>query len=199
MRKFLIVAVGVLALTTAGMAIGKGLKSTRTAKAVAGTFTATTSSHMETKTCTTSDGKTLVMSHGRYTGTSAGDADFTGPITLDVHSVVNTTDDVGVAEGKLKIDVASGKDTSAHYSAVYDKDGLAGLADGHADDPGVKLLANMSADFSTAGGFTNGMLGGGTKGGSALELGPGKCAPDKADHPKSPSHDTEAKDPKKHK
>jgi hypothetical protein len=61
----------------------------------------------------------------------------------------------------------------------------------------MQVLANLSADFSSAGGFTNGKLGGGTAGGSAVELGPGKCAPDKPDHPKSPSHDAKEKGPKK--
>jgi hypothetical protein len=185
MRKFLIVAVGVLALTTTGLAVAKGLKGTKSMKAVAGTFTATTASHVDTKTCTTSDGKTIVASHGRYTGTSAGDPDLTGPVTLDVHSVVNTTDDVGVVEGKLKVDVASGKDTNAHFQAVYDHGTLAGLARGHAHDPGVQLLANLSAGFTAAGGFTDGKLGG-SAGGSAVEFGPGKCEPVKAPKAEKP-------------
>jgi hypothetical protein len=196
MRKYLIVAVGVLALATAGLAVGKGLKSTKAAKTVAATFTATTSSHVDTKTCTTSDGKTIVTSHGKYTGLSAGDPEFTGPITLDVHSVLNTTDDVGAVTGKLKLNGASGK-TAAHFDAVYDGGNLAGLAGGHAGDPGVKLLANLSAGFTTAGGFTGGKLGGGTAGGSAVELGPGKCSPEKKEHPASPANDTKEKDPKK--
>jgi hypothetical protein len=185
MRKFLIVAVGVLALTTTGLAVAKGLKGTKSMKAVAGTFTATTASHVDTKTCTTSDGKTIVASHGRYTGTSAGDPDLTGPVTLDVHSVVITTDDVGVVEGKLKVDVASGKDTNAHFQAVYDHGTLAGLARGHAHDPGVQLLANLSAGFTAAGGFTDGKLGG-SAGGSAVEFGPGKCEPVKAPKAEKP-------------
>jgi hypothetical protein len=203
MRKFLIVALGVLALTTTGLAVAKGLKGAKSMKAVAGTFAATPTSDVKTKTCTTSDGKTIVASHGKYTGTAtgatAGDADLTGPVTLDVHSVLNTTDDVGVVEGKLKIDVASGKDTALHYDAVYDHGKLAGFARGHAHDPGMQVLANLSADFTSAGGFVNGKLGGGTAGGSALELGPGKCAPEKPDHSKSPAHDTKQKEPKKHK
>ncbi len=182
MRKFTIVVVGVLALATTGVAVGKALKGTKSVKAVAGTFTATTSSRVDTKTCTTADGKTLVFSHGRYSGTSTGDPDFTGPVTLDVRSVLNTTDDVGVVEGRLKVDVASGKDTALHYDAVYDHGNVAGLAHGHAHDPGVRVLANLSAGFSAAGGFTDGKLGGGTAGGSAVELGPGRCASDKPTH-----------------
>ena len=196
MRKFLIVAVGVLALTTTGLAVAKGLKGTKSMKAVAGTFEATKASHVDTKTCTTSDGKTIVASHGRYTGTSAGDADFTGPVTLDVHSVVNTTDDVGVVEGKLKVDVASGKDTKAHFEAVYDHGKLAGLARGHAADPGVQLLANLSAGFTADGGFTDGKLGG-SAGGSAVEFGPGKCEPSK--EPKAEKPEEKKKDTPKQK
>jgi hypothetical protein len=138
----------------------------------------------------------IVASHGRYTGLSAGDPELTGPITLDVHSVINTTDNVGAVTGKLKITGASGK-TAAQYDAVYDGGNLAGLAGGHAGDPGAKLLANLSAGFTTAGGFTSGKLGGGTAGGSAVELGPGKCSPEKKEHPASPANDTKEKDPKK--
>ena len=201
MRKFLIVAVGVLALTTTGLAVAKGLKGGKSMKTVAGTFAATPTADVKTKTCTTSDSKTIVASHGKYTGVAtgatAGDADLTGPVTLDVHSVVNTTDDVGVVEGKLKIDVASGKDTALHFDAVYDHGKLAGLARGHAHDPGMQVLANLSAGFS-AKGFADGKLGGGTAGGSAVELGPGKCAPEKKEHPAAPSHDSkEKKEPKK--
>lgn len=181
MRKLLIVAVSVLALATAGLAVAKGLKGPKSMKVVAGTFTAAPVSHVDTKTCTTSDSKTIVASHGKYTGAATGDPDLTGDITLDVHSVLNTTDDVGVVEGKLKIDVASGKDTKAHFEAVYAQGKLAGLAGGHAHDPGVQLLANLSAGFTSAGGFTDGKLGG-SAGGSAVEFGPGKCAPGKATH-----------------
>jgi hypothetical protein len=188
MRKLLIVAVSVLALATAGLAVAKGLKGTKSMKVVAGTFAATTASHVDTKTCTTSDGKTIVASHGKYTGAATGDPDLTGNITLDVHSVLNTTDNVGVVEGKLKIDVVSGKDTKAHFEAVYDQGTLAGLARGQAHDPGMQVLANLSAGFSSAGGFTDGKLGG-SAGGSAVEFGPGKCEPSKASH--------EAEKPKK--
>jgi hypothetical protein len=56
----------------------------------------------------------------------------------------------------------------------------------------MQVLANLSADFSSTG-FANGKLGGGTAGGSAVEL--AWCAPDKPDHPAAPSHGTKEKDP----
>jgi hypothetical protein len=85
-----------------------------------------------------------------------GDPDLAGPIVLRARSVINTTDGVGVVDGWLRINVASGRDTTAHYSAVYDHGNIAGLANGRAHDPSARLVANLSAGFSAAGGFTSG-------------------------------------------
>jgi len=177
MRTFALVSACVLALVGAGIAVGKSLEgNSRSAKAVSGTFAATTASKVETRTCTTADGKTLVSSTGTYTGTASGDADLTGDVTVTARSTINSTDNVGSVSGKLKIDVASGNDTQAQFNAVYSGGQLAGLATGHAQDEHAKLLANLSAGFTAAGGFTGGKIGGGTNGGAAVELGPGKCA-----------------------
>lgn len=127
----------------------------------------------------TTDNKTIVVTKGTYGGTAAGDPDLAGPITLVARSVINTTDDVGLVTGKLRIDVASGGDTVAQFSAVYDHARLAGLATGHVQDPHAKLLANLSAGFSTGGGFSDGKIGN-TAGGSAVELASGKCEPSQA-------------------
>jgi len=175
MRKLLFVCAGLVALAVTGLAVAHGIDGAKSVKSVAGTFTATTAAGSQTKTCTTTDGKTIVVSQGKYTGLAAGDPDLTGPIKVDARSVINMTDGVGTVEGRFAIDVASGEDTVAHFAAVYDHGKLAGLATGHAHDPHVKLVANVSAGFSTAG-FTDGKIGN-TTGGSAVELGPGKCAP----------------------
>lgn len=173
-RTLLLVGTVVAALVSAGYAVAHGVDGTKTAKALAGTFTATTASRVETRTCTSSDGKTIVRTEGTYTGTAAGDADLTGPATLRARSTINTTDGVGVVSGSLRIDVASGADTKAEFDAVYQGGKIAGLAAGSAHEPRSKLLANLSADFSASGGFSNGKLGGST-GGAAVELGPGRC------------------------
>jgi hypothetical protein len=173
MRKLTLVSFVLVALAVAGLAVAKGLDGTKSAASVAGTFTATTASNVETRTCTTSDGKSIAVTSGTYSGTATGAADLTGAATLKVHSLINTTDDVGSVSGNLKIDTAADKNTSAQFSAVYDHGKLAGLAAGHASQS-AKLLANVSAGFSAAGGFTDGKLGG-SAGGSAVLLGPGKC------------------------
>ena len=178
MRTFVLVSACVLALAAAGIAVGKSLDGgSKSAKAVTGTFTATTASKVETRTCTTKDGKTLVSTKGTYTGTATGDPDLTGNISVQARSVINSTDNVGSVTGKLKIDVASGADTVAQLNGVYSSGQLAGLATGHGQDEHAKLLANFSSGFSPTGGFTGGKIGGGTSGGTAIELGPGQCAP----------------------
>jgi hypothetical protein len=175
MRKLSLVSTVIMALVVTGIAVANGIGGTKSAASVAGTFTATAAANVETKTCTTSDAKTIAMTNATYSGTAAGATGLAGPATLKVHSFINTTDDVGVVNGTLKIDTAADKNTVAQFTAVYDHGKLAGLAAGHAQDSHVKLLANLSAGFSAAGGFTDGKLGGGTAGGSAVALGPGTC------------------------
>jgi hypothetical protein len=184
MRRLLFVAAALAALAAASVAVAEGIEGAKTAKSVTGTFSATQAS-VTTRTCTTSDGKSLSITLAKYTGSSTGDPDLTGPLTIRARSVINTTDNVGVVEGALRIDVASGRDTHAGFAAVYDHGNIAVLAVGRAHDPSARLVANLSAAFSQNGGFTGGKLGGGTGAGSAVELGPGRCganaAPEKSE------------------
>lgn len=175
MHKLILSTVATAVLATAGVAVAQVLDGTKSIQSVTGTFAATTvQTKGKTSTCKTSDGKTIVTTKATYAGTGAGNADFAGPIRLDLVSVVNTTDDVGVVTGKLRIDVASGGDTRAHLTAAYEKGRLAGLASGHVQDPHAKLYANVSAGFNAATGLTDGKLGAST-GGAAVEVGKGRC------------------------
>jgi hypothetical protein len=187
MRKLTFAAVVVVALVATSFAVAHGIEGAKSAKAVAGTFSATGTS-TSSKTCTTTDGKTIVVTDGKYTGVAAGDPDLTGPITLRARSVVNTTDNVGTVDGRFSIDVANGRNTDAVYSAVYDHGAIAGLAVGKAHQPNSKLIANLSATFSAASGFTGAKLGGGTSGGSAVELGAGSCKPAHTTAERSEAH-----------
>ena len=112
------------------------------------------------------------------------------PSQLRAHSVLNTTDGVGVVSGALRIDQSAGRDTEAVYSAVYDHGALAGLAAGRGHGPAARLLANLSATFSATSGFTGGKLGGGTAGGAAVELGGSSCRPSHPTSEKSEAHGT---------
>jgi hypothetical protein len=174
MRRLTFIAAGLAALLATSIAVAHGIDGAKSAKAVSSGFNAT-AAKTSSKTCTTTDGKTLTITNGMYTGTATGDPDLTGAITLSARSVVNS-DGFGVVNGQLRIDVSGGRNTSANYSAVYDHGNIAGLAIGHSRSVGAQLLANLSAGFVATTGFTGGKLGGGTSGGSAVEVGPAKCA-----------------------
>ena len=181
MRKLILATAGLAALVATGVAVAHGIQGAKTAKAVAATFSASAGT-VTTRTCTTSDGKSISVTDGKYTGTVTGDADLAGPITLRVRSVINTTDKVGTVNGAFRIDV-SGRDTTGAFSTVYDNGAIAGLATGRAHSPGAKIVGNLSATFDPATGFAAGSkIGGGTSGGSAVELGTGSCRPAKT-HP----------------
>jgi hypothetical protein len=190
MRRLTFIAAGLAALLVTSIAVAHGINGGKSAKAVAATFQAT-GSNVSTRTCTTTDGKSITITDGRYTGTASGDPDLTGAITLSARSVINTTDNVGVVDGQFRIDVSAGHDTFANYSAVYAGGNIAGLAMGLARNSDARLIANLSAGFNASSGFTGGKLGGGTAGGNAAELGPAKCAPTTSPKPeKSEAHGT---------
>ena len=189
MRKSTYAMAALAALIVTSYAVADGIDGAKNVRSVAGTFSAAAGT-TSTRTCTTSDGKTIVVTDGKYTGQATGDPDLTGPITLRARSVVNTTDGVGVVTGNFGIDVANGRNTQASYSAVYDHGTIAGLANGRAHQPNARLFANVSATFAAATGFTNGKLGGGTAGGSAVELGAGSCKPSRVTPEKSEAHGT---------
>ena len=170
-------AAAVAVLATAAIAVADGFDGGKSITAVSGAFNATTASRVTQRTCTTSDGKTIVVTDGVYSGTGTGDADFTGNATLHARSTLNTTDGVGLVVGTLKIDVASGRETVAQLTGVVSGTGFAGTAIGHAHDPAARLVANVSGGFSPTGGFSNAKIGGGTSGGSAVELSPAGCTP----------------------
>ncbi|HEY7399175.1 MAG TPA: hypothetical protein VH538_12780 [Gaiellaceae bacterium] len=176
MRRLTLIAAGLAALLVTSIAVAHGIDGAKSAKAVAGSFDAT-GMNTSTKTCTTTDGKSITITNGRYTGTAQGDPDLAGAITLTARSVINTTDNVGEVNGQLRIDVSGGRDTRAAYSAVYYGGNIAGLAVGQARNSGAVLVANLSAGFNPGTGFTGGKLGGGTGGGYAVELTRAKCAP----------------------
>ncbi|HEY1538576.1 MAG TPA: hypothetical protein VGF63_04195 [Solirubrobacteraceae bacterium] len=168
MRKLILATAAVVALVVASVAVAHGIEGAKTAKSVAGTFSAAAGT-VSSKTCTTTDGKTIVVTQGKYTGTASGDADLTGAVTIQARSVVNTTDKVGTVSGQLKV----GNATRLAFSTVYDGGSVAGLATGRTASKNA-LLGNLSATFAPETGFTGGKIGG-TAGGSAVETGGTSC------------------------
>ncbi len=180
MRRLTLITAALVALVAASVAVANGVDGAKTAKSVSATFSANAGT-VTSRTCTTADNKTIVITNGTYTGAATGDADLNGNLTVRARSVVNTTDGVGVVDGSLRIDV-SGKDTTAAFSAVYNSGKIAGLAVGRAHEPNARLVANISATFTPGTSFGGGKIGGGTDGGTAVEVGPGSCKP-QSTHP----------------
>jgi hypothetical protein len=186
MKNLAFAAAAVAALVAAGAAVAHGIDGgSKSITPVSGTFTATTIHGSSTQTCTSSTGKTIASTKATYTGTASGSPDLTGTATIAARATIDTTDDVGTVTGTLKV----GK-TSSHFSAVYDHGAIAGTASGHGATPHTQLLANVSASYSPTAGLTGGKIGGGTSGGSAVELAPGGCAPSHATKEETSVHGT---------
>ena len=189
MRRLTFIAAGLAALLATSIAVAHGIDGAKSAKAVSSSFTAA-AGKTSSRTCTTSDGKTITITNGWYSGSATGDPDLTGAINLSARSVVSS-DGVGVVNGQLRIDVAGNRDTHANYTAVYDHGTIVGLATGRSRSAGAELIANLSATFAADTGFTGGKLGGGTAAGSAVEAGPAKCVHAQHSPPeKSEAHGT---------
>jgi hypothetical protein len=172
MRRLMWIAAAAVGLLGAGIAVAHEGGS-RAVKQVSATFTATTASDVRTSTCTGSDNVTYTTTRGRWTGTALGDPTLAGNATVDAELLINSAGD-GFVSGKLRIDGAN--HTSARFEGVVSGGvHIAGLAEGHGNAPWNKLVANLSADWSSAGGFTGGKLGGGTTGGNAVILTSGGC------------------------
>lgn len=173
MRRLGWIAVAALAaLAAAGIAFAHGFAD-RSAAAVTGTFVATNVTGAKTATCSNGDG-TWTRTRATYTGTAAGDPDLAGPAKLRIDSTVNTSKNVGVVEGTMRIDTAHGADTFLRFTGAYQGGTVVGVAVGRAHAPAARIVANLSASFSQTGGFTNGRIGG-ADGGAAVEIVPGSC------------------------
>jgi hypothetical protein len=181
MRKIVLTTVVTAALVGAGMAVAYRAES-KSVKAVSATFTATGASVGKTSSCTGADG-TYTGTKATYTGTSTStDPNLNGAVTIKTESLVNTTTNLGTVSGRIDIQGASGARSVANFTAVYSNGRLGGLAIGHTAAPAT-LLGNLSAGFSTTGGFMDGKIGGATSGGDAVTLTSGGCRPVKAPRP----------------
>jgi len=183
MRRLLVIIAAGSALAAAGVAVAKGLE-VQAVQQVGATFTATTVAKSSTKTCTSSDG-TFVVTRAEYAGTATStDPALNGPVRLSVESTINTSKNLGVVSGRLRIDTASRRDTSVSLQAVYASGQLHGLVAGRVTSPSSSLVGDVSSAFSATGGFTNGKLGGTDAGGAAVRLERGAC---KVERPKPPA------------
>ena len=160
-KKAWVAGCAVVALSVAGAAIASSVPASTTA--VSGTFTATTVTNRTVSTCTGADG-TYEYSRATYGGTATStDPHLSGPITLDVSSVYNTTKSLGWLSARVQIASSTpGDNTDARLSGVNANGTVQGFMSsggngGHGN--GTNLLANVTGSFTSAGGFTAGSIG----------------------------------------
>jgi hypothetical protein len=160
-------------LVFAGVAIAKHVAAS--VDTVSATFIATTVSDRWTKTCTGADG-TYEVTHANYTGTAtSADARLNGNIALHVHSVYNTNENLGWVSARVRVwDGDDRPKAKGHLRAVNVNGQLEGLLSGHVRGPHGKLLGNVSAAYTSAGGFTTGALGSGSTANTAI-VHAGRC------------------------
>jgi len=161
-----VLAASVTILVAAGVALahdgGPG-----TMQSVSAGFDATTVSNLESRTCTGGDGS-YTMTKATYTGAATSDdARLNGTVTVKAHTLYNTTTNLGVVDGKFRVEGTSGR-SEGHFRAVDNNGTLTGWTDGHVGDPHAKLLGTLAATFDPATGFQGAQLGTGSPAGAAL-------------------------------
>jgi hypothetical protein len=164
MRRTLIIgAIAATALTVVGVAAGT-LRSNGVDTAAV-SFTATTVENSKTRTCVGADG-TYEISYARYTGTATStNPDLAGPVALRVKSVYNTTKKLGWVEGWFRVkDTEDERNGHGKFVAVNTNGVLDGFLTGRINRHYAAIAGSIVANFSAAGGFTNGQLGGGAAG-----------------------------------
>ena len=191
-------------LVFAGIAIA--LPGPASTKSVSATFAATKVTDLKSSTCTGADGA-YTVTNATYSGdSSSSDSRLDGKIELRVKSIYNTDKSLGWLEANVKV-AGAGADEKAHgkLHAVNKGGQLQGLLTGGVHGPDGKLLGNVSAGFTSGGGFTDGKLGTGGADNTAI-VHSGACKPPKAPKspktakpaPKSPKTAKAPKAPRKH-
>ena len=159
-------AASVTILVAAGVALAHG--SPGTMQSVSASFDATTVSNLVSRTCTGGDG-TYTMTKATYTGAATSDdTRLNGTLTVKARTVYNTTTNLGVVDGKFRVEGTSGR-SEGHFRAVDNNGTLTGWTDGHVGDPHAKLLGSLAVTtFDPATGFQGAQLGTGSPAGAAL-------------------------------
>lgn len=140
----------------AGLAFAHG-GGPSSVQATSATFDAATVSELKTDTCTGADG-TSTRTRATYSGTATStDARLNGPMTVRATTFYNADTKLGVVGGHFRVGTTRGV-----FQAVDTDGSLAGFANGKSKDPRGGLLANLSATFDPATGFTDASLGGGS-------------------------------------
>ena len=168
-RAYLLVLGAAAALLAAGVAIAATTPTKASMTAASATFSASTVSHVHTKTCTAKAGDAFQSTTAVYKGTSTSqDARLNGPITIKAHSFLDTTSSLGTIGGTFLIKGTGTAGVNGKLSGVISNGTVSGLVKGAAKGPVGSLLATLGGTFAQATGFAEDGIGSATTGGGVV-------------------------------
>jgi hypothetical protein len=190
-RRVLVAVAAAIALAAAGIAMAD--QSPGTTTLVSATFYANTVGPTQSQSCTGANNNTYTVTDASYTGTaSSADSRLTGPLTISVQSVYDSTTNVGSLTGGLEIDGTSASQPSRFRAALTAVD-VNGTVQGYliGDAAGARFIGSFSSTFSATGGFSSssspGTIGSGSGTNTAI-ITSGSCTPTPTSPPPGPPH-----------
>jgi hypothetical protein len=158
------------------------------------TFYANTlSGSASSQTCTTSNSNSIQVTDATFTGTASSTTDpsLNGPLTIKVRSVYDSTTNAGSLWASFSVtnsSVSPPASFNGQLTAVDDNGSVQGLLSGY-QGGGVQLLGNVTASFSSTGGFSSsgspGSIGSGTGTNTAI-VSSGTCSAQVTNPPTPP-------------
>ena len=158
-RRVMLVAASTFALAAAGIAAAGPAPSSMAL--VSATFSTGAATNSHSHACTAANSDQITITDATYTGSAvSADSRLQGPITIHVHSVYDTTANLGSLTGDVRIDSTATPSNHLHagLTAVDVSNNLQGWIAGRAG-PGAQIQGAFAAPFTATGGFGSGTIG----------------------------------------
>jgi hypothetical protein len=157
MRKAILIALGSAVALVAAAGAMAALFTASGVSATTATLSTSQAVDVKTRTCTGADGKSFAVTSGRYTGA----ADFTnpateldGPLTLKVHTTVDTGSHLGYVEGSFRVKDDDTRLSGRFWGTLDGTGKLAGFLTGASRGHHAVVLGTLSGTFVPATGFS---------------------------------------------
>ncbi len=159
-----------------GIGVAAASRNSQTTQQVTATFDAASVSQSRSSTCTSTDGA-YQDTTATYSGTSTStDSRLSGPVTIRVRSVLNTTTQLGWLSGTLNVRNTSGTGVTADLDAALAGAKAVGFLRGDMRHGNGRLMASFSSSFTPGAGFTSGQLGTGSASNAGVIFTSGSCS-----------------------
>jgi hypothetical protein len=167
-------ALAVAALVGAGVAVAS--RNSQTTQQAAATFDAASVSQIHSTTCTSVDG-VYQDANATYSGTSTStDPRLSGPVTIQVHTILNTTTQLGWVSGTLRVRNTGGTGVTADLDAALAGGRAIGFLRADTRHDNGRLMSSFSSSFTPGAGFAGGELGAGSASNAGVIFTTGSCS-----------------------